>query len=492
MAAEEADPSPALLPEMVAEQFVPGYYKALCNYPDVLHRYYEDSSTISRPNLDGVMSSASTMQGISEKILSLEYLSCNVEISNVDAQQSSNDGVIVLVTGFLIGEGEKKRGFAQTFFLAKNAKGYFVLNDIFRFCIGVDEAVPTAPSDDVAENLIAPSLTEENQESDQVPDQLAQVKQSESVPEEINSNCPTSPYMNGSVDEKVPKLEQVVAREQPSTSSEKQTQEPPKMSYASMLAKKSAVSSTIKRSANHVVAVAPSANSSFDEKTLASPEKNTPQVPSPRNNAYSSLDKKTPTSLEKKMPASRQAPPPPRRNNAPRTSDNSSDGKGIYIGNLPPHIPTEELEKTFSEYGPIKKDGIQVRTYEDGFCYGFVEFESSDAATKAIEVRIFWFSNYKSYVTKKKSSGQVGNGNVRPSSRNGEFRDNDSNRRSRENSTEGRRDGGWYQNRNRGDFGPNLGPTNGNRNDSSFQNRASNGVGEQKRGLKPAPPTSVE
>lgn len=51
----------------------------------------------------------------------------------VDAQDSFNGGVLVLVTGFLTGKDGLRHKFTQTFFLAPQDKGYFVLNDVFRY-----------------------------------------------------------------------------------------------------------------------------------------------------------------------------------------------------------------------------------------------------------------------------------------------------------------------------------------------------------------------
>ena len=54
----------------------------------------------------------------------------------MDAQESYGGGVMVLVTGFRIGKDDIKQKFTQCFFLAPQEKGYFVLNDVFRY---VDE-----------------------------------------------------------------------------------------------------------------------------------------------------------------------------------------------------------------------------------------------------------------------------------------------------------------------------------------------------------------
>ena len=66
------------------------------------------------------------LQAINEKILSLNYGEYSVDIKSVDAQESHNGGVHVLVTGYLAGKDNMIRNFAQTFFLAPQDKGYFV------------------------------------------------------------------------------------------------------------------------------------------------------------------------------------------------------------------------------------------------------------------------------------------------------------------------------------------------------------------------------
>ena len=54
-------------------------------------------------------------------------------VSNVDSQASLNGGIIVQVLGEMSNKGGACHKFAQTFFLAEQPNGYYVLNDIFRF-----------------------------------------------------------------------------------------------------------------------------------------------------------------------------------------------------------------------------------------------------------------------------------------------------------------------------------------------------------------------
>lgn len=54
-------------------------------------------------------------------------------MSNVDSQASLNGGIVVQVLGEMSNKGGASHKFAQTFFLAEQPNGYYVLNDIFRF-----------------------------------------------------------------------------------------------------------------------------------------------------------------------------------------------------------------------------------------------------------------------------------------------------------------------------------------------------------------------
>jgi len=73
------------------------------------------------------------LQEIHEKITSIGFQDCKVFIHSVDAQASANGGIIIQVIGEMSNRGEPWRKFVQTFFLAEQPNGYFVLNDIFRF-----------------------------------------------------------------------------------------------------------------------------------------------------------------------------------------------------------------------------------------------------------------------------------------------------------------------------------------------------------------------
>jgi len=129
---------PQVSAQVVGNAFVQQYYHILHHSPGLVHRFYQDISKLGRPEDDGSMSITSTMQAINEKIVSLNYVDFKAEIKSVDSQESFSGGVHVLVTGYLTGKDNTVRSFTQSFFLAPQDKGYFVLNDMFRYVDNVD------------------------------------------------------------------------------------------------------------------------------------------------------------------------------------------------------------------------------------------------------------------------------------------------------------------------------------------------------------------
>ncbi|GKB57720.1 nuclear transport factor 2 [Tanacetum coccineum] len=79
------------------------------------------------------------MQAIDAKIRSLNYGDFKFEIKSFDAQTSLNCGVILLVIGCMTGKDNIVRDFSQSFFLAPQEGGYFVLNDMFRYIDNVSD-----------------------------------------------------------------------------------------------------------------------------------------------------------------------------------------------------------------------------------------------------------------------------------------------------------------------------------------------------------------
>ncbi|MQL77427.1 hypothetical protein Taro_009841, partial [Colocasia esculenta] len=361
-------------PHVVGNAFVQQYYHILHQSPELVHRFYQDISKLGRPDAAGAMSSITTMQAINEKILSLEFSEFRAEIKTVDAQESYNGGVLVLVTGYLTGKDNIRMNFTQTFFLAPQEKGYFVLNDMFRYVETADQHQEGNQNSDNAPG------TPLSHEPDSVLNQDQQVPEQPMAPpveeeEEVNVEEVYNPSDNeeGSVvDEEAPASEmvdevpnnsQAVVDSSPATAQE----EAPKKSYASI------VRVLLDKHWTEVKVMRESAASS--SVPAASPAR-----PAPVN----------PERQAAPVPTSSPTPEAPVSGSYAPESGNIQeaevDGYSIYIKSLPLNATTAQLEEEFKRFGPIKPGGIQVRSHkQQGFCFGFVEFEVASAVQSAIE-----------------------------------------------------------------------------------------------------------
>ncbi|KAJ7599002.1 hypothetical protein C8J56DRAFT_915638 [Mycena floridula] len=156
-----------VVPSEVGWQFVPQYYTFVNKQPDRLHLFYNKNSTFIHGTEGEDGQACHGQQEIHQKITSLGFSDCKVFIHSVDAQSSADGGIVIQVIGEMSNASEEWRKFVQTFFLAEQPNGYFVLNDIFRFL--KEEAV-------------------DNDDADQ--DQAPQVEAPESVPTPIRTPEP--------------------------------------------------------------------------------------------------------------------------------------------------------------------------------------------------------------------------------------------------------------------------------------------------------------
>ncbi|EPS61565.1 hypothetical protein M569_13230, partial [Genlisea aurea] len=115
----------------VGTYFVGQYYQMLQSQPNLVHQFYNESSTMLR--IDGnTRESATDMLQIHELIMSLDYVA--IEIKTAHSLESWNNGVLVMVSGSVrLKEFNGRKKFIETFFLAPQEKGFFVLNDMFHY-----------------------------------------------------------------------------------------------------------------------------------------------------------------------------------------------------------------------------------------------------------------------------------------------------------------------------------------------------------------------
>ncbi|QUC19786.1 uncharacterized protein UV8b_04027 [Ustilaginoidea virens] len=112
--------------------FVEQYYTTLSKSPEKLHLFYGKRSQFVY-GLEAEVANVSVgRQAIQERIKALDFQDCKVRVSNVDSQ-ATFDNIVIQVIGETSNNGAEPKKFVQTFVLAQQPSGYFVLNDILRY-----------------------------------------------------------------------------------------------------------------------------------------------------------------------------------------------------------------------------------------------------------------------------------------------------------------------------------------------------------------------
>ncbi|CAN6227752.1 unnamed protein product [Urochloa humidicola] len=413
--AAAGSPPPA---QVVGNAFVNQYYNILHQSPEHVHRFYQDASRLGRPAdaaADG-MDTVTTMGAINDKIVSMGIT--RAEIKAVDAQESLCGGVTVLVMGCLTGRAGAGREFVQSFFLAPQEKGYYVLNDILRYVgegEGEEGAGHPAPAPPAPQQL-APEVAvvaEAAAPAVAVLPNGTVGRDIETVPREQDAS---------------PQPEQHAAEpaapppQKEEDSNGEEVYNPPNNVEKPVVDEAPVPEVIIKEVPNNVPAAVPS------------PSPPVPLEEAPKK-SYASIVKIT-KEYRPPPPAvpSRPAPPKPEKQappapalvaDAPAFSPNTQSGSfqdpevdahAIYVRNLPLSATPQQLEDEFKQFGTIKSEGIQVRSNKiQGFCYGFVEFEDASAVQTAIEASPVVIGDRQCYVEEKRTTGSRG------SSRGGRF-----------------------------------------------------------------------
>lgn len=365
--------------QVVGNAFVQQYYQILHQSPEQVYKFYQDVSKLGRPQKDGTMSITSTMNAINEKIISLNYDDYRAEIRSVDAQDSFEGGVHVLVTGYLTRKDSTVQNFAQTFFLAPQDVGYFVLNDMLRY---VEDGTIHSANQAVATKEVVyvtplPILADQSPVvENHIPEQSTPSAEGTSEGEVYN------PPENGAVpviiEEEVPVPEVVDEVKEDShivVDSNTKIEVVSKKSYASIV-------KHLKESA-----------ATFS-----------PPPPAPRKPVPKSQDQ-----VNQPLASGNDGQNVDTVENV-SSQNGEADGYSIYIKGLPLNANYDMLHDEFKKFGPIKDGGIQVRNNR-GFVFGFVEFEVASAVEKAIEASPIVIGGRQAVVEEKKSTFSRGNNN---------------------------------------------------------------------------------
>ncbi|KAI9315397.1 hypothetical protein BX666DRAFT_1962380 [Dichotomocladium elegans] len=113
--------------------FVHEYYTYLSNNPNDIHAFYSHDSIMVRGNDAEDPVTAQGGEAIRRCLEETPLESTRVRLDSVDSVQSANNGILVQVLGDMANSSIGVRRFSQTFFLATQPNGFYVLTDILRF-----------------------------------------------------------------------------------------------------------------------------------------------------------------------------------------------------------------------------------------------------------------------------------------------------------------------------------------------------------------------
>jgi hypothetical protein len=131
--------------EEVGWYFVEQYYTNLSKSPEQVHLFYNRKSSSVWGEEGEKVLMAVGRASIEERVKSYDFRDTKVRVSNVDSQGSISNSILVQVIGEMSNKSAPHRKFTQTFVLAEQSNGYYVLNDIFRYIKEDEEEAEAEP-----------------------------------------------------------------------------------------------------------------------------------------------------------------------------------------------------------------------------------------------------------------------------------------------------------------------------------------------------------
>ncbi|RMZ79992.1 hypothetical protein DV738_g2970, partial [Chaetothyriales sp. CBS 135597] len=333
--------------------FVEQYYTTLSKSPERIHLFYNKKSQMVTGNQAEKVIPAVGVKAICDKIKSLDIQDCKVRVLNVDSQASFNN-IVVQVIGELSNKNQPHHKFVQTFVLAEQPNGYFVLNDIFRYLSDdedeiVDDQVPQPPlSAEEPSTTAAPEVSEPFEPT--VTTEAAAVvgdNDVEEVKEQATPAEPTKVETEPEVNEAPSAVEEVAEAPAQSAVTEAVAEQP--------------VEETRAASETSEPAAAPAAEATAPE--APTPEVAAPEVP-PAKKTWASMLGGNPTPAVPALPAKQVTPAQPQpkaartATQAPQKSGpqaKTNDGNVLaYIKNVNEKVDARTLREVLERYGELK------------------------------------------------------------------------------------------------------------------------------------------
>ncbi|PNY13389.1 G3BP-like protein [Trifolium pratense] len=332
--------------------------------------------------------------------MSLSYT--GIEIKTAHSLESWSGGVIVMVSGSVQIKDNQRRKFMQTFFLAPQEKGFFVLNDIFHFVeddlihhhhhqavllaqsnldpklnvpstinntvssymLGGDiQAREYAATNEVKENGVADNYGFSEQRMQRGPD--SEHIREDNAAEESNGSLHSS---GNAVQDLLP------------ASPDEPAGEPQKHTYASILRVAKGQST-------------PSAASQPSHKNVSQSEWDlTPPSSNQQTTVSANTFERSETDAVEELPA----------------AEYEDEIKSVYVRNLSPTVSPSEVEVEFKNFGRIRPDGVVIRSRKDvGVCYAFVEFEDMSGVHNAVKAGSVEIAGRQVYIEERRPNSNI-------------------------------------------------------------------------------------
>ncbi|KAM0851526.1 hypothetical protein ACQ4PT_052362 [Festuca glaucescens] len=382
----------------VGTYFLRNYYNLLQQNPDVVHQFYNEASTMIRvDDVTGISTTANSMMDIHSLIMSLNFT--QIEIKTANFTNSWGDGVIVMVSGLVqTKEYINQRKFIQTFFLAPQEKGYFVLNDYFHF---VDQE-QVQPAQGIPQETFETNLASTVQTSPEyIHEEESQTTQyAVPMPSEENDAVDNYAY---------PEPPQQVVSHSDNWGDEPLPEEP--------------VSSF-----TNGMAVAP--EEPVQQLPVQAPHVEEP-VGEPVKKTYASILRSAkappPAPVAQAVPVNKPRPATESNQAAPvMTSSMTADkpksdyygeaheeeeSRSVYVGNVPSNVLEADLENEFKKFGQLIPEGVAIRSRkETGGYYAFVEFEELSGVHSALRASPLEINGRQIYVEERKPNSGIRGG----------------------------------------------------------------------------------
>ncbi|PJF16706.1 hypothetical protein PSACC_03489 [Paramicrosporidium saccamoebae] len=369
------------------------YYTMLSCEPERLHCFYGKQSSLLHCQEDETEATVCVgLEEIHERLASMGYNGARVVIGNIDCQPSMNGGILIFVLGTMHWPTGVVRKFTQTFLLAEQPNGYFVLNDIMR--ILSEAAVPnpvekkptiTKPVSIETVVSIPEPVVVDTKTQPQKPAAEPVVKEKTVEAEKVSK--PAEKEKEKSVEKPLPKAggekkKQPQQLQQPQQS--QQTQNTPSKAVSSQ-AEEERVTATTPSSWAKLAAVQQSrwqsgvvAESKGPVASIAVEGEKPSNEPAGRLNYR--------TNGERRGESQSQQRDQPRDGHSEKRPIPEYDpAKALYIHEISGRINRDHLSKKFEEFGAIK-------AFEAVISKGiaFIEYETVEARNAAVNAKIVY------------------------------------------------------------------------------------------------------